>query len=185
MLELAEEEKHMESVSAGIRMNSLRWANEIEQIVLEHTHPAGTMLPVPAEPEGINIDQLLNSVAINNGRKPITPKTKGEEIPLDCSGHSDCFKWIPDPNETFWYKQKEYTYASLFEKYKAYGLDGIEYHNQLPDFSPFADSSLGSPYLDEMPTERLGEEGSYRKASEWVVEHSEASHDLSRVLPGI
>ncbi len=103
------------------------------------------------------------SVALKNGHKPNIPQTRGEWSDPDKPGDSD---WIPDPEETFSYKGEDIAYGELMEKY---GFDRITYRKQLPDFDSFADGKLGEPYLETMPDERTGGDGSYRQASEWVV----------------
>ena len=92
------------------------------------------------------------------------------------------------------------TYGELMNKYD---IDGVEYHNNDPDFSPFEDEKLRHVELPYMPTERLGDSGSYALAmqelsrkldmsveeiEQYMVEHDLLVHECAdrktvRIIP--
>ncbi len=65
---------------------------------------------------------------------------------------------------------KAITGAELKDKY---GIEGVNYKGNDPDFTPFVDKTLGAVDVSHMPTERTGAGGSYDVAIRDIIDRSD------------
>lgn len=106
-----------------------------------------------------DVSQEIRSVADLNVTTPILPISGGHWSDSNAIGDSI---WIPDDAaEVKWQKGGEWHSISGAELKEMYGIEGIEYHGNEPDFSELEDVQLGHAELEEFSTERLGSEGTY------------------------
>ena len=115
----------------------------------------------------INVDEAIKSVIDHSVQKDVLPK--GSDIWEDSQRPGNSLMKIDDSQE-FVIGQKTLTGKELKEKY---GVKGIMYKGNEPDFSPFVDPVLGAVDVSHMPTERTGKEGTYSIACQDVIERSD------------
>lgn len=114
------------------------------------------------------MDRTIRNVVEQNVSKSVLPKSGGHWSDAGKPGES---MWIPDDDVEIVWQKGGRTHKMLgIELKKKYGIEGINYFGNEPDFEPFEDELLGHVEVDEFTDSRTGKEGTFTKATNNVAQ---------------
>lgn len=160
--DLVEDNEILEDISAEeeLNENSADEIFEINDCDIEESPKVEDEVEDTAEMEEIpDVSYEMRSIADLNVALPTLPVNGGRWSDPEAIGNS---MWIPDDDtEVKWQKSGEWHSISGAELKSRFGMEGIEYHRNEPDFSGLEDAKLGHAELEEFSANRLGADGTY------------------------
>lgn len=179
--DLVEGDEILEDISAEeeLNENSADEIFEMDVYEIEELSKEENEVEVSAGIEEIpDVSYEMRSIADLNVTSPTLPVNGGHWSDPEAIGNS---MWIPDDDtEVKWQKSGEWHSISGAELKSRFGIEGIEYHGNEPDFSGLEDAKLGHAELEEFSADRRGTDGTYDLSVRQTAERLGWSEDEVR-----